>query len=251
MAADKVSEILIEALRLARAEPAEQRLCKCGKLPGLFPSRAGPSGQAVERALREGLVEIVRSETKGKVVTEWARLTPRGIDFLHSRESPSAVLHELRTVLQTSREGVPLWLAEMQRELAAVTARLTEDSQRLLHRLDVLSQRVEDALRRADATGAQLPNGLAESVPWALDALAYLDRRRAGGAPGHCPLPELFAALCRERPELSVTSFHDGLRRLCDRRAVTLLPFAGPPSALPEPEYALLDGATVLYYVTR
>ena len=45
--------------------------------------------------------------------------------------------------------------------------------------------------------------------------------------------------------------FHDGLRRLTDYHAVTLLPFAGPVDALAEPEYALLDGKTVLYYATR
>jgi hypothetical protein len=254
MAADKVTEALIEALKQARAEPAEQRLYKSGKLPGLFSTRGGPSAQAADLAVRDGLLEVVRTETKGKVVTEWVRLTPRGVDYLHSRESPTAVLQELRALLQTSREGVPVWLADLQRELATLSERLTADTQRMLHHLDTLSQRVEEALRRADATGPLLPNGLAESVPWAIDALTYLDRRRdwaTGGVPGHCPLPELFAALCRERPDLSVTSFHDGLRRLYDRRAVHLLPFTGPPSELPEPEYALLDGATVLYYVTR
>ncbi len=251
MAADKISETLIEALRRARAEPGEQRLFKSGKLPGLFASRGGASGEAADRAQREGLIEVVRTETKGKAVSEWVRLTPRGVDFLHSRESPTAVLQELRDLLQSSREGLPAWSAAVQGELNALAGRVRDDTQRLLHHLDTLSARVEEALRRADAAGPQLPNGLAESVPWALDALAYLDRRREGGTPGDCPLPELFAALCRKRPDLSVTSFHDGLRRLDDRRALRLLPFSGPPQDLPEPEYALLDGAAVLYYVTR
>jgi hypothetical protein len=251
MAADKVAEALIDALKLARAEPAEQRLFKSGKLLGLFAGRSGSAGEAAERALREGLLEVVRTDAKGKAATEWVRLTPRGIDFLHSRESPTAVLQELRDALRASREGVPVWLVQVQTELSALAARVAEDTQRLLHRLDTLSTRVEEALRRADAAGPLLPNGLAESVPWAVDALAYLDRRREGGTAGHCPLPELFAALCGQRPELSVTSFHDGLRRLYDRRAVQLLPFPGPPNELPQPEYALLDGAAVLYYVTR
>ena len=64
-------------------------------------------------------------------------------------------------------------------------------------------------------------------------------------------MPELFAALREKSPELSVTDFHDRLRRLRDRRALRLLPFTGQPSDIQEPEYALLDGATLLYHVTR
>jgi hypothetical protein len=48
-----------------------------------------------------------------------------------------------------------------------------------------------------------------------------------------------------------VTEFHDGLRRLHDRQRLRLLPFTGPASALPEPEYALPDGAVMWYYVAR
>ena len=35
------------------------------------------------------------------------------------------------------------------------------------------------------------------------------------------------------------------------RRALQLLPFAGAPNDIPEPEYALLDGSALLYYVAR
>src|SRR5437763_1659638 len=82
---------------------------------------------------------------------------------------------------------------------------------------EALPQRVEEALRRADAAAPTLPNGTAESTPWALAALAYLDRRQAGGATSPCPLSELFKAVSQEQPELTVTAFHDGLRRLHDR----------------------------------
>jgi hypothetical protein len=251
MAQDKLTETLLEALKQALADPAEQRLFKSGKLAGLFPGRTGTAGEAATRAVRDGLLEVVRTETKGKTVIEWVRLTPRGVEFLHEHESPRRALEELREVLRTTQEGVPLWLAAMQHDLEALGTRLAEDAQRLLHRLDALSQRVEEALRRADAKGPPLPDGVAEAVPWALDALAYLDRRCTGGSASQCPLPELFAALRQQYADLSVTSFHDGLRRLHNRRALHLLPFAGPPSELPEPEFALLDGAAMLYYAAR
>jgi hypothetical protein len=248
---DKVTESLLDALKLALAEPGEQPLFKSGKLAGLFAGRSGVNAEAAAQALRDGLLEVVRTEAKGKTTTEWVRITPRAMEFLHQQESPVQALRDLQTILQTNREAVPLWLAEMRRELQALGSRLTEEAQRWTHRLDALSEQVEAALRRAEAAGPQLPDGAAMAVPWAQDALTYLDHRRTGGAAGDCPLPELFAALRDRYPNLSVNAFHEGLRRLHDRRALRLLPFTSSPSAMPEPEYALLDGANLLYYVSR
>lgn len=251
MMKDRTVEILVEVLKQALAEPGEQRLFRSGKLAGLFASRSGVNAEAAACAVREGLLEVVRTETKGKTAQEWVRLTPRGVDYLHDHESPVRALKDLQAVLQATREGVPLWLAEMRQELQALASRLTEEAQRWTHRLEVLSRQVEEALRRAEADGARTPEGATATVPWAAEALGYLDRRRAGGAPSDCPLPELFAALYPKWADLSLTAFHDGLRRLQDRRALRLLPFPGPPSELPEPEYALLEGSAVLYYVAR
>ena len=64
-------------------------------------------------------------------------------------------------------------------------------------------------------------------------------------------MPELFAAVRQRYAALAIPAFHDGLRRLNDYHAVTLVPFTGPVDLLTEPEYALLDGTTVLYYVSR
>jgi hypothetical protein len=144
-----------------------------------------------------------------------------------------------------------LWLTEMQRELQNLAGRIADQAQRWTQRLDALSQQVEAALRRAELAEPQLSSGALADSPWATEALAYLDRRRLAGAKGNCPLPELFAVVREQYPELSVTEFHDRLRRLRDRRALSLVPFSGPPSELPEPEYALVDGAALLYYVNR
>jgi hypothetical protein len=248
---DKITEVLLDALKQALAEPGEQRLYKSGKLDGLFAGRAGPNGEAASRAVSEGLLEVVRTENKGKTAIEWVRSTPRALEFVHAQESPVEALKELRAILQLNREQVPLWLAEMQRELQALGGRLADEAQRWTHRLDALSQQTEETLRRLDGNGFALPDGATADAPWARDALTYLDKRRAAGVPGHCPLPELFAALHQNHLDLSVTAFHERLRRLRDRRAIELLPFPGPPSEIPEPEYALLDGITLLYYVSR
>lgn len=250
--ADKVTEALVEALKQGLAEPgAEQRLYRTGKLTGLFPGRTGASAEAAAQALRDGLLEVVRNETKGKTTTEWVRLTPRGVDFLHAHESPVGVLEELRDLLRMTQEGVPVWLAEMQQDLRAVATRLGDNVQRLSQRLESLGQRVDEALRRADLVRLPPANGTGDTVPWARAALAYLDRRRDSGAAELCPLPELFTALRPEHAQLSIPAFLDGLRHLHDRRALSLLPFVGTIEQLPEPEYALMEGSAVLYYVTR
>lgn len=251
MTTDRVEFAVLQALKQALAEPGEQRLYRSGKLPGLFPSRIGVNAQAASDAVSEGLLEVVRTEQKGKLTVEWVRLTPAGVSFLHAHESPRAVLEELQTALQTTQAGVPVWLEGMQREVQSLSDKLADEMDRLMHRLDALTKRVEEALRRADAEIPALEDGVARTVPWAADVLFYLDRRHKSGAAGDCPLPELFAALRQRQPGVSLTEFHDGLRRLDDLRAIALKPFAGKPEELAEPEYALLDGVKVLYYASR
>jgi hypothetical protein len=248
---DKTTEVLVDVLRQALASPGEQRLFKSGKLAGLFASRGGINGEAAAMALRDGLLEMVRTETKGKTTIEWVRFGPSAVYFLDDHESPVRAVDDLRAVLQANREAIPPWLDTMQRGLQSLSAQLAEEARAWTHRLDVLSSRVEEALRRTEAARAQIGNGEATGISWALEALGYLDRRRANGAPAPCPLPELFAALRLHHGDLSVAAFHDGLRRLREHHALQLLPCSGPAAEVPEPEYALLDGPMVLYYVSR
>jgi hypothetical protein len=251
MAADRIIAALVDALKQALSEPGEQRLFRSGKLSGLFPGRGGVNSEAAARALRDGLLEVVRTETRGKTVIEWVRLTPRGVNFLHEHESPLRTLEELRAVLQSAEAAVPVWLTEMRQQLRQLSDRLGEDSQRWLGHLAALRQRVDESLRRLESALPQVPDSLAAAVPWAVDALTYLDRREANGAAGDCPLPELFGAVAEGHPDLSVSGFHEGLRRLNDRKMLRLLPLSSPASELPQPEYALLEGASVFYYAGR
>ncbi len=244
MAADKVQDALVQALKQALREPAEQRLFKSGKLPGLFPGRGGTNAEAAATALRDGLLEVVRAETKGKTTAEWVRLTPLGVEYLHAHESPTRALEELRAALDAARAGLPAWQAELGR-------RLEEDVRQFGQRLEELGRQVGEALARLEKEKGQVPEGLASAVPWAGDAVAYLERRRDGGAANGCPLPELFAALQGQHGELSVAAFHEGLRRLQEGRALRLLPFTAPVAELPQPEFALFDRSAVFYYADR
>ncbi len=246
---DRVSELVVEALRQALADPAEQRLYRSGKLGGLFAGRGGTAGEAAARALRDGLLEVVRRETRGKSTIEWVRLTPAGVDFLHLHESPVRALDDLRTALRLNQQAVPVWLEEMRAGLRALDERLAADARQWQQRLEALARRVDEAIGRIEQMTPALPEDVARDCPWAMDAINYLDRRKSGGAPGGCPLPELFAALRRSHDNLSLGAFHDGLRRLHERHALRLTPADGTPMA--QPEFALLDGDAVLYHAGR
>jgi hypothetical protein len=249
--ADKQEEIVVDALKQALAEPGEHRLFRGGKLAGLFPGRTGASGDAAALAMREGLLESARTEVKGKTTVEWVKVTPRGVSFLHERESPLRVLRELLDVLKTNGEGVPAWLDDIRRTVKTLEAKLIEETRRWALRLDALSQRVEEALRRASLSAPTLSEGMTAVVPWGVDALTYLSQRQSGGAPADCPLPELFKAVTVKQGHLTIADFHNGLRRLHDRGSLKLLPLTQPAPDLHEPEYALIDGASVYYFVTR
>jgi hypothetical protein len=241
------TDLLLAALKSALATPGEHRLFRSGKLAGLFPSRAGLGAGASLVALREGLLETVRTETRGKVITEWVRATPKAVEFIHEHDSPRSVLRELKDVLAASRAGVPAWMAEAKAEVAALSERFESRAAALLSHLNDLAVRVEAALRRAETNGPAIAEPVGRVVPWAVEALEYLDRRSASGAAGDCPLPELFHAVRAKFPQLTLPSFHDGLRRLHDVRAVRLT----PGGEMSEPEYAVVVDGQLMYAAAR
>jgi hypothetical protein len=248
---DRVTELLVETLAQALAVPGEHRLFRSGKLDGLFPGRTGTAFEAAGRALREGLLERVRLETKGKTEIEWVRIAPAGVEFLHAHESPVQALHAMRAALRANRDAVPLWLDGMRGVLKEMEIRLTADAASWQQRLSALEQRVADTLRRLEAAAPLVPPEILQDHPWTVDALNYLDRRRSAGAPHDCPLPELFAAVVSGLDgRLTLAEFHEGLRKLHRRRALRLRP-AEREEEITRAEFALLEEACVCWYATR
>jgi hypothetical protein len=247
---DRVTEHLVETLAQAVAVPGEHRLFRSGKLDGLFPGRTGHAAEAASRAMREGLLQRVRLETKGKTEIEWVAVTPAGVEFLHRQQSPVEALLSLRAVLLANQEAIPLWLEDMRSTLRQLEAKLTADADAAQRRLAALEQRVGGTLQRLEAASPLVPPDVLQSTPWAVDALNYLDRRRNAGASHDCPLPELFSAVVTNRPALGLSEFHEGLRRLHRRRALRLRP-AETPDEITRPEFALLEEASVCYYAVR
>ncbi len=240
-------EVLLSALKAALAAPGEHRLFRSGKLPGLFPSRVGETAEAALVALKDGLLDTVRSEVRGKVVTEWVTATPKTAPFVHEHDSPKAALRELKDVLTATRAGVPVWLDEARQEVAQLSARFESHAAAIIRRLDDLADRIDAAVRRSELRAPAVADALAGVVPWAGWAMESLDRRRTTGPGATCPLPELFATVRGRYPELTLPGFHDGLRRLHDARALRLRPAA----EMPEPEHALLAEGALMYLVER
>jgi hypothetical protein len=247
---DKVTQILLAALRQGAEAAGEQRLYRSGKLPGLFSGRTSLNAEIASQAVRDGLLEVTRTETKGKTAIEWVKVTQRGTAYLLDHESPLRAMEELQAVLQANKEGMPAWIAQMRDNLDTLTQSFTEAVAAMSRRLDALAERLTESLKRADKLGPQLPEGSATALPWAHDAVGYLDKRQASGLGEKCSLSELFAAVNTKEAGLTVRDFHVGLRRLHDRGVLRLLPFDGPEGP-PEPEYALLDGASMYYFAAR
>ncbi|MCI0681897.1 MAG: hypothetical protein L0Y71_07310 [Gemmataceae bacterium] len=247
---DKVQAILLEALRQGSATAGEQRLYRAGKLPGLLPSRSSLHAEAAVVALRDGLIEIVRTETRGKTAVEWVRVTPKGVQFVLDRESPVRAMDELQALLKLNEQGFPGWVAELRQRIDDIGERFLGEVQALRQRFEALVGRVEDSLKRTDKYGPPPVPGAAGAIPWAHDLVEYLERRAASGMGDKCAMPELFGHLKVKEAELSIKDFHIGLRRLHDRGSVRLLPHEAPDGP-PEPEYALLDGPAVYWYAAR
>src|SRR5262245_53579954 len=190
---EKPAAALLDGLRAALAGD-EHRLYRSGKLDGLFASKSGLTGEASALAIREGLLEYSRTETRGRFEFEWVRLTAKGVEYLYEHDSPKAVLAEMRDMLSAARSGIPMWQDEMLKSLERLGSHITEEMATYMAKLDALSLRVEQALRRAEVP-LDMSESLREVVPWGVDALTYLDRRTQGRAAGECPLPELFGAV--------------------------------------------------------
>jgi hypothetical protein len=249
-AMDKVTEILLDAIREGMDGEGEHRLYRSGKLPGLFSARNSLNTEIATQALRDELLELVRTESKGKTTTEWVKVTQKGTAFLLNHESPLRAMEELKTALTVHQGGLPAWVAEMRQSLESLTQKFNEDISTLARRLDALATQVTESLRRGEQLAPRLPEGVAAALSWAPLAVGYLEKRQTSGLPEKCSLAELFAAVKDKEASLTVKDFHIGLRRLYDRGVLRLFPFDGADGP-PEPEYALLDGAAMYYFAAR
>jgi hypothetical protein len=238
---------LLEALKIGAQTGGEMPLFRRAKVPGLFAQRTRVHAEVANQAVADGLIEITRVETVGKTSIEWARVTPKGLQHLLDSESPTRTLHDLRDALAVNQQGLPAWVADMQSRLEEMTAQFAAEVHAMRQRVDQIARQVDDAIARLEAGKKE------EAAPfaaWAQDTFEYLEKRTQVGLGTRCPLSDLFTSLKEKYAELSIKDFHSGLSAMHHANAVALLPSAGGGDTS-APEYALLDGANVYYYVAR
>jgi hypothetical protein len=225
---DRPTQILLDGLSRAVADPAGLPLFGGKSAPGLFAATA--AGRAVaQRCKDEGLLRVVRTETHGKTPLDVCTVTDKGLAYLLSQVSPKQVLEDfIRTLDARQAQAGELLLIARQMQAG-------------LDALKLSAEKVLEQLHRPAVNGSA--NG---SEAWPAAVLSYLARRQED-----CPLPELFRQATQAAPGLTIGRFHDGLRRLLDAGQIYLHPWTGPLHALPEPPYALLVGHEIAYYASK
>jgi hypothetical protein len=235
--ADKSTQLVLDALGRAVAEPGGWPLHGGKTSPGLFPTTA-PGKLAAQRCKDDGLLRVVRTETRSKVVLETCAITEKGLEFLVNQASPKQVLEDLVRTLEGRRGQVDELVATAQQTRAHFAA------------LQAAAERVLQHLHQAPPPGTY-PEPPAAEPAWTGALLDHLTRWQASRQAEDCPLPELFARTGAAAPGLTIGRFHDGLRQLHDQEHIYLHPWTGPLHALPEPPYALLVGHEIAYYASR
>jgi hypothetical protein len=228
--ADKLLQLILDALGKAVVQPAGVPLIGTKSAPGLFPATAA-GRPAAEHARTQGLIRALTADPNAKPDRELYTTTDAGRELFLRETRPREVLGDLARALERRHAQIDEMLRQVrdtQGEIAAIKSILA-----------VVSARFD----------APAPQPVApDRDGWLADVRPRLEEWNTAG---DCPLPELFRRLRRAHPQLTIGGFHDGLRELHDRAAIYLHPWTGPLYALPEPAFALLIGHEIAYYASR
>jgi hypothetical protein len=234
--ADKPTQLILDALGRAAADPGGLTLFQAKGGEGLFPATA-TARQAAQRCRDEGLLRV--EPDPANPGRELGVLTAKGMDFLLSRTNPRQVLEDFVRALEVRHGQVAELVAAARRMQDGVEGLRTSVAQ-------VLAGIVADA-PAPSVNGFHAP----EPAPdWAARLLDRLDEWHLAGCPDDCPLPELYRRAAAGPGRPTIGAFHDALRRLHDEGRVYLHPWTGPLYALPEPAFALLVGHEIAYYAS-
>lgn len=233
---DKSTQLMVEALARAVAEPAGLPLHGSRTEPGLF-NGSPLARQAAQRCKDQGYVTVVRAETRGKAVQEICAVTDKGLDFLLGQVSPRKVLEDFLRSLDARQ----VQLAELLTAARHIHASLED--------LKTLAGKVLPRLESPTPAGVPEPSANGKAVAPG-EVLAFLVQWHQTQSAGDCPLPELYRQARPASTDWTIGHFHDELRRLHEQGQIYLHPWTGPLYDLPEPAYALLIGHEVAYYAS-
>jgi hypothetical protein len=239
--ADKSTQLVLEALTRAVADPGGLPLHGSKSVPGLFPASSA-ARQAAQRCKDEGLVRVVDTRARGKTVQEVCAITEKGLTYLLSQVNPRQVLEDLVRAVEARQEQVgELVAAARQTQSGFETLRTL--AERVLQQVQQKREASPLPCDKSASSGNGTPN-------WTTAALAELSRWQASNTSEDYALPALYKIVCRSAPHLTLGQFHDGLRRMHDQGQIYLHPWTGPLYEIPEPACALLLGHAVVYYAS-
>jgi hypothetical protein len=239
--ADKSTQLVLEALTRAVGDPGGAPLHGGKSAPGLFPTSAA-ARQAAQRCKDEGYLRTVTTRARGKTVQEICAITEKGLAYLLSQVSPRQVLEDLVRALESRQAQVGELVATARQTQAGIDA-LRAVAEKVLAQVQQPKSAVPLPCDKSEASGNGTP-------PWTTAALAELTRWQASHATEDYPLPQLYRAVRKSAPALTLGQFHDGLRRLHEEEKIYLHPWTGPLYEIPEPAYALLTGHQIAYYAS-
>ena len=198
-----------------------------------FISSDCPGKAAAQTALQSNWLQIVRTEPKGRAVTTFVTLTTTGSAYLLEQSDPKPLLEQVQAYLQNEESR----LQEVQSQVRA-SFQLMESLRSRVEQLAILVDQRQVVQTRVSV------------LAWEDRLTEYLAKRQDIRPAEDCPLPELYQQAKQFVPELSVGTFHDGLRRLHADRRIALQPWTGPLHELPEPGLALLQGHSLAFYAS-
>jgi hypothetical protein len=233
--ADRSSQLLLQALSRAAAEPSPLPLFAPRGGAGLFPATAA-GRQAAQRCREEGFL----TDAGEPGAAPLCALSDKGRAYLLGQLSPREVLEDFVRVLEARDSQATQLIAQVRQMQAS---------------LEALRQQVAPVLEQVRQQSAGALNGLfkefhGEPSPAPDESAltrAIIDAlTRWSGPEPDCPLPELY----RQCGAVSLGTFHDALRWLHAAGLVYLHAWTAPLYAIPEPPCALLVGHDVSYYAS-
>ena len=195
--ADKSTQMILDALSRAVADPAGVPLHGGKAAPGLFAGNA-PGKQAAQRCKDEGYLRVVRTETRGKAVQEICALTDKGLAYLLGQVSPRQVLEDFVRALEARQAQVG--------ELVAIARQIQAGLDALKSTAETVLQSVGSVQTVVNARNGDAPaNGKTATTPsahrasrrptWTRPPSSRTWRSGTPAAPRKTvPLPELYRA---------------------------------------------------------
>ncbi len=164
--ADKLTQLIVDALSRAAADPTGLPLYASQSDPGLFPPTAAAK-PAAKRAVDDGLLSVVGTDTKGKQTRELCVATDAGWRFLLDHASPKQVLEDFVRVLE-SRQGEVDDLLAAARHMADALCGLQLAVARVLPKVEAVTlPRGAAANGDADALPPAIAQRLSGEIPTA------------------------------------------------------------------------------------